>query len=108
MGLYRDDMDDLAGMGSLALLARVLEPIEAHILQGRLQAEGIPVFVADGQLVQTNLLWTLAMGGVRLLVPAHLLGRAQEVLTALREGRYALDEDAAPPVNDGAAGEGAA
>jgi hypothetical protein len=105
MRLYRHDMDDLTGMGSLVLLARVLEPVQAHILQGRLQAEGIPVFVADGGLVQTNPLWTMALGGVRVLVPEHLLGRAQEVLTALGEGRYALDEDAAPDAADEEAGE---
>lgn len=93
---------DLSGMGSLVLLARVLEPVQAHILQGLLQAEGIPVFVADWQLVQTNPLWTFALGGVRVLVPEHLLGRAQAVMQALEEGRYALDEDAAPDTRDGA------
>jgi hypothetical protein len=96
-------LKDLAGMGHLVLLARVLEPVQAHILQGRLQAEGIPVFVADGQLVQTNPLWTFALGGVRLLVPEHLLGRAQAVIAALEQGRYALDEDAAPDTGDGTA-----
>lgn len=96
----REQLEDLSGMGSLVLLARVLEPVQAHILQGRLQAEGIPVFVADGGLVQTNPLWTMALGGVRVLVPEHLLGRAQAVMTALAEGRYALDEDAAPGTAD--------
>jgi hypothetical protein len=90
-------------MGRLVLLARVLEPVQAHILQGRLQAEDIPVFVADGGLVQTNPLWTMALGGVRVLVPEHLLGRAQAVMAALEEGRYALDEDAAPGTADGEA-----
>ena len=98
----RDALNDLAGMGSLGLLARVLDPVQAYILQGRLQAEGIPVFVADGQLVQTNPLWTFALGGVRVLVPEHLMQRAQAVMTALEQGRYALDEDAAP---DDAPGE---
>jgi len=93
-------LEDLAGMGRLALLARLLEPVQAYILQGRLQAEGIPAFVADGQLVQTNPLWTFALGGVRLLVPEHLLGPAQAVLAALEQGRYALDEDAAPGTTD--------
>jgi len=97
--------EDLAGMGRLVLLARVLEPVQAHILQGRLQAEGIPVFVADGQLVQTNSLWTFALGGVRVLVPELLLARAQAVMTALEQGRYALDEDAAPGTTDDKTGE---
>lgn len=100
----REQLEDLSGMGSLVLLARVLEPVQAHILQGRLQAEGIPVFVADGGLVQTNPLWTMALGGVRVLVPEHLLRRAQAVMTALAEGRYALDEDAAPDAMDDEAG----
>ncbi len=100
----REELEDLTGMGSLVLLARVLEPLQAHILQGRLQAEGIPVLVADGGLVQTNPLWTMALGGVRLLVPEHLLTRARAVLAALEEGHYALDEDAAPDTEEGATG----
>lgn len=92
----RNQLDDLAGMGPLALLTRALEPVQAHILQARLQAEGIPVFIADEGLVQTNPLWTMALGGVRVMVPEQLLQRAQEVMRALQEGRYALDEDAAP------------
>jgi hypothetical protein len=100
MGPFGDEFEDeaaeFAGMGSLATVARLLDPLEAQILQGRLQAEGIPVLLADRQLVQTNLLWSIALGGVRVQVPEHLLARAQEVMTALREGRYALDEDAAP------------
>lgn len=101
MRRYRNELDDLAGMGPLALLARLLEPVQAYILQGRLQAEGIPVFLADSQLLQTNPLWTMAVGGVRVMVPEQLLGQAQEVMRALQEGRYALDEDAAPDA-DGA------
>lgn len=91
-----DIPEELKGQGPLALLTRELEPMRAYILQGLLQAEGIPCFIADGQLVQTNSLWTFALGGVRVMVPQRLLAQAQAVLTALKEGRYALDEDAAP------------
>jgi len=88
MGPFGDEPRELEGMGPLALLARVLDPMQAHILQGRLQAEGIPVFVADAQLVQTNSLWTFALGGVRVMVPRHLLARAHEVMN--RPQRRAL------------------
>ena len=80
----------------MVTIARLLDPTEAHILLGRLEAEGIPAFIADQQLVQTNRLWTIALGGVRLQVPEVLAQQAQAVITALREGRYALDEDASP------------
>ena len=89
--------DAARGADELVLLARVLTPTEAYILQGRLQAEGIPVTVADDQLVQTNALLTLAVGGVRLLVPQSRLQAAREVLAAIARGDYVLDDNAALP-----------
>jgi hypothetical protein len=50
--------------------------------------------LADDQLVQTNLLWAPALGGVRILVPQDYLQQAEAALQALRRGEFALDEDA--------------
>ncbi len=80
----------------LVTIERLLDPTEAQIIVGRLETEGIPAFIADLRLVQTNWLWTLALGGVRLQVPGELAPQALEVIAALRAGHYALDEGAAP------------
>ena len=75
-------------------VARYLVPIDARLAQGCLQAAGIPAVLADDQLVQTNLLWAPALGGVRVLVPQDYLQQAEAALDALRRGDFALDDDA--------------
>lgn len=74
-------------------VARYLVPIDARLAQGCLQAAGIPAVLADDQLVQTNLLWSPALGGVRVLVPEEYLQQAEAALEALRRGEFALDDD---------------
>lgn len=75
-------------------VARFLVPIDARLAQGCLQAAGIPAVLADDQLVQTNLLWAPALGGVRVLVPQEYLQQAEAALQALSRGEFALDDDA--------------
>lgn len=82
--------------GPLTTIERLLDPVQAQLLQALLQSEGIPCFIADQQTVQTNPLWTMLVGGVRLQVPLRLAQQAREVIAALQQGRYALDDDAAP------------
>ena len=90
------------GMPDTALLpgrdlfevARYLVPIEARLAQGCLEASGIPAVLADDQLVQTNMLWAPALGGVRILVPQEYVPQAEATLAALRRGEFALDDDA--------------
>lgn len=82
--------------GPLTTIERMLDPLQAQLVRALLQSEGIPCFLADQQTVQTNPLWTMLVGGVRLQVPQRLAQRAREVIEAMEQGRYALDENAAP------------
>ena len=66
---------DKVGGNDLVLLARFLSPVEAQIAQGRLMAEGIGAVIADAETVQMTALMSLALGGVRVLVPASQLER---------------------------------
>ena len=75
-------------------VARYLVPMEARLAQGCLQASGIPAVLADDQLVQANMLWAPALGGVRILVPQDYVQQAEATLDALRRGEFALDDDA--------------
>ena len=75
-------------------VARYLEPMEARLAQGCLEASGIPAVLADDNLVQTNMLLAPALGGVRILVPQDYVQQAEAVLEALRRGEFALGEDA--------------
>ncbi|GAC1628667.1 MAG: hypothetical protein NVS9B10_18850 [Nevskia sp.] len=87
---------DLRGSGGLETIAQFNDPVDAQLLQGRLQAEGIPAFLADEHLIQANRLLSIALGGVRVQVAGDDLARALAVLAALAAGDYALDEDSDP------------
>ena len=75
-------------------VARYLEPMEARLAQGCLEASGIPAVLADDHLVETNILLAPALGGVRILVPQAHLQQAEAVLQALQRGEFALKDDA--------------
>jgi hypothetical protein len=75
-------------------IARYLVPMDALLAHGCLNAAGIPAVLADDQLVQTNLLWAPALGGVRILVPQEYIQQAEAALAALQRGEFALDDDA--------------
>lgn len=55
---------------------------DAAIARGRLEAEGIPCQLADVHLVQADWLYSIAVGGIRLRVPAGAAGRARALLAA--------------------------
>ena len=78
----------------LFIVARYLVPMEAALMQGCLEASGIPAVLADAHLMQTDLLLAPALGGVRILVPATYLPQAQAVIEAFGRGEFALDENA--------------
>ena len=52
----------------------------AEIARGRLQAEGIYGELADQHLVQTDWLYSIAVGGIKLQVNAHDAERALSIL----------------------------
>jgi hypothetical protein len=77
----------------LFIVARYLIPMEASLMQGCLEASGIPAVLADAHLMQADLLLAPALGGVRILVPASFVQQAQSVMDAFKRGEFALDEN---------------
>lgn len=53
---------------------------DAHIDRGRLEAEGIDAFLADENLVQTDWLYAITVGGIKLQVDEVQVARALEIL----------------------------
>ncbi len=80
-------------LGAFETLRQFLNPTEAHMAAACLQANGIPAFVADANLVQANMLLGIALGGVRLQVPFALTSEAKIILAAYDRGEFALDEE---------------
>lgn len=74
-------------------VARSLVLADLYVLRARLEGDGIPSFVIDDNIVRMNSLWSVAVGGARLLVPQPLAAEAREIIGLLRAGRFAIDED---------------
>ncbi len=64
----------------LVTVATFSFPHEAHFAKMRLDAEGIPAFIADEHTINMQWLYSNAMGGVRLQVPAQFADDALRLL----------------------------
>jgi len=67
-------------MTQSVIVARFSFPLDANIAKSNLQSVGIPAFIADEHTVNMQWLYSNAMGGVRLFVPAEHLEEAKEIL----------------------------
>ena len=67
----------------LVTVARTEMAPEAHILRGRLEAEGIPAFVQHEHHVTLDWFISNALGGVRLQMPVEHAQAAIDVLKAV-------------------------
>nr|WP_319397312.1 DUF2007 domain-containing protein [uncultured Carboxylicivirga sp.] len=61
-------------------------PMDCHIIKGRLETEGIDCFVFDENMVWVNPFKAVAIGGVKLKVPADQLILANAILHQISEG----------------------
>jgi len=62
---------------------------EALVTKGRLEADGIEVFMADNNTIDTDPLVSNAIGGVKLFVRTEDAPKAKEILAEI--SRYAVD-----------------
>jgi hypothetical protein len=72
-------------------IARILNPVNAQILQARLAAEGIMAVVGDANMTQTYNLISIALGGAKLRVPKSQVAAANEIIAAIRSGKLAAE-----------------
>ena len=85
--------------GDLVTVTRVFNSLEAEMLRGCLEAEGIPAILGDAQTIQTDTLLTVALGGIRVMVPAPFADAARSTVESFERGELAIDElpdDAGP------------
>jgi hypothetical protein len=84
---------ELPYLGDKVIIARDLNPTEAHVIASCLVAAGIQADAGDVDTVRGNSLWSIALGGAKVRVPQSQLAEAQQVLAAFRRGEFALPDD---------------
>ena len=77
-------MDQEAQAPSWTTVDRYFHPTEAHIAAGRLESEGIPVFLLGINHASANWLISPALGGIQLQVPADFVADALRILAETR------------------------
>lgn len=70
-------------MGDFVTVLTMSYPQQLYIIKGRLESEGIECFIKDELTVQSNNLWSNAVGGVKLQVQKKDVERAVALLTEL-------------------------
>lgn len=75
----------------LITIGRYLNPWEAHVLRGRLEAEGIPAFVTNDAHAIAAFPMSYAFGGTALQVPSSRVDEATAILADYASG--ALEND---------------
>ncbi|MDO5971547.1 DUF2007 domain-containing protein [Flavivirga aquimarina] len=64
---------------------------EAQIIKGRLEAEGIQVFLSDNVTIDTDPLVSNAIGGVKLKVLSRQALKAQHILNSIE--KYSINDE---------------
>ena len=72
-------------------IARFPYSTEAQIIKGRLEADGIQVFLSDNLTIDTDPLVSQAIGGVKLKVLAKDEKEARKILKSIKS--YSLDDN---------------
>ena len=67
---------------------------EAIIYQGKLESQGIEVFMRDNNIVDSNPLYSNAVGGVKMFVKTEDFEKANEILGDV--SLYSVDDDNQP------------
>lgn len=67
---------------------------EAQIIKGRLEADGIQVFLADNLTIDTDPLVSNAIGGVKLKVLSEDTLKAKHILNCI--AKYSMDDNGKP------------
>ncbi|MFD3000729.1 DUF2007 domain-containing protein [Pontibacter toksunensis] len=85
-------------------IATFNELTEAHIMKGRLEAEGILCFLGDEHIVGAQPFYAVAVGGVKLKVTAQDAEEAFAIMAKIQGGTseylYNDDLEMAPPMQE--------
>lgn len=80
-----DDID-------LTTLFQTNDVLKATVLKSLLESEGLFAYVWGMNLGVTNIIWSIAAGGVRVQVRNDQVDQARNILAAFERGEYQIDE----------------
>ncbi|AXP80390.1 hypothetical protein CJ739_1299 [Mariniflexile rhizosphaerae] len=72
-------------------IARFQYSTEAQIVKGRLETEGIQVYLSDDLTIDTNPLYSNLIGGVKLKVLSNQAEEAEKILSTIK--KYSINDD---------------
>lgn len=75
---------------SLIQIANYQYTSEAYLFKGKLESEGVVVFLQNENTINTDPLLSNALGGVKLFVKSEDVMKAKQILEAISE--YSLDD----------------
>jgi hypothetical protein len=78
-------MQNESQVSSWTTVDRFFHPTDAHIAAGKLESEGIPVFLLGINHASANWLLSNALGGIRLQVPAGHVDDARRLLAQIAQ-----------------------
>jgi len=78
----------------LITVATFTNPIEAHIVRGRLECEEIPAFVSHEHHIWAKWSLSQALGGVKIQVAPSLAQQASQIISEINAGVFALTPEA--------------
>lgn len=92
-------------MRSMRTVASFWRPLEAYIVAGRLEAEGIPTDILDEHYIGINWMAGQALGGVKVVVHEDDVSRATDVLAGIAGQQFDVpltqaESEAAPATHD--------
>jgi hypothetical protein len=70
-----------------------INPVEANIIKGRLESEGIPTLLLDENTVNTYWLYAQAIGGIRLQVKEEDVTHALSILKEDQAKMFLMNDD---------------
>lgn len=81
----------------LVTIAVFVAPYEAEMAKGDLEACGIPAFVVDQFTIGANPLYSNALGGIKLQVPASYAEEAHKIITAQATSEDSQNDEESKP-----------
>ena len=78
---------------SLQTIASFTDALQAHIVKGKLESEGVHATVAHEHHVWANWMISNAIGGVKIQVPKAEVKIAKDILSDLESGKFEIESE---------------